>query len=117
MLTMSRSFPASMAGSGKLPCAPLPRPECGHSSRLWGLPKPRTLLGLYLATSRSCSETPRCCLSPGRDPCLGGCGTRALGEGTEPGRARSPPGAMVSDLRSSAYPSAAHGPLRPEQPY
>lgn len=117
MLTMSRSFWRAQPGRESCPALLCRHPECGDSSRLRGLPKSRAILELYLAASRSCSETPGCYLCLGQDPCVGGCVTQALGERMDPGRARSPLGMTVSDLRSGTYPSAACGPVCPEQPY
>lgn len=80
MLTMSRSFPVSVAVSGKLPVHLCHCSQEWSSSRLRGLPDPSTILGLYLTTSHSCSETPRCCLGQA-GPWCGGCVPWALGRG------------------------------------
>lgn len=112
MLTMSRSFPARSCPAllcrvpsvGTAPGFGV----CLNPEPFWDFTS-RLLTAVVKRHDATCARD--------GTPAWGGCGTRAPGEGTDPGRARSPPGAMVSDLRSSAYPSAARGPLRPEQPY
>lgn len=115
MLEVSRSFPASAAVSGQLPC-PLPLSRVQGQLQAPGLPEPRAVWGLYLTTSRSCSDAVVLPV-PGTDPRMGGCVPRALGERMDPRRALSPPRVVVSDLRSGASLSAARGPMCPEQPF
>lgn len=72
--------------------------------------------GPFWAFTRSFSHLQgNAAVLPGTGP-YAGLRHRAL-EGAQPGRAPSPLGTMVSDLKSSSSPSAAHGPLCPQQPY
>lgn len=117
MLTMSRSFPVSVAVSGKLPVHLCRCSQEWSSSRLRGLPDPSTILGLYLTTSQAVVKHHGAAWAR-QAP---GVGAVSLGLWAGGGWIWEwlsfPFRIMVSHLRSNTSLSAAPSPLCPEQPY